>query len=182
MVSASACYTSWKNLSSFSHALSELGKILVIDLFDPVCAEHTNLLAGLLCRTGISFLFHDFSSYRNKVKLICSERNVAVTEYFLKIAEVAVRHTVISCGLLWSCLLRRSRIIVIVIVLGSAVAAVILITAAVAAAFTLAAYKLDIVHLYICGIVSNVGVVLILIVVISQGAFYANKLTLVEIS
>jgi len=100
MVSASACYTSGKNLSSFSHALSELSEILVIDLLDSVSAEHANLLAGLLRRTGISFLFHDFSSYRNKVKLVCSERNVSVAENFLKIAEVAVRHTVISCGLL----------------------------------------------------------------------------------
>ena len=70
MVSASACYTSGKNLSSLGHALSELSEILIIDLLDSVSTEHTNLLAGLLRRTGISFLFHDFSSYRNKVKLV----------------------------------------------------------------------------------------------------------------
>ena len=133
MVSASACYTSWKNLSSLGHALSELSEILIIDLLDSVSTEHTNLLAWFLRGTGISFLFHDFSSYRNKVKLTDSERYVAVTEYFLEITEVAVRHTVITLSrLLWSCLLRRSGIIVIVIVLGSTVAAVILITAAVA--------------------------------------------------
>lgn len=130
VVSASACYTSWKNLSSFGHALSELSEILVINFLDSVSTEHTNLLARLLRGTRISFLFHDFSSYRNKVKLTNSERYVAVAEYFLKIAEVAVRHTVITLRLLWSCLLRRSGIIVIVIVLGSTIAAV-LITAAI---------------------------------------------------
>lgn len=36
MESASSSNTSWKNLSSFGHALSELSEIFIIDLFDSV--------------------------------------------------------------------------------------------------------------------------------------------------
>ena len=111
MESASTCNTSWKNLSSFGHALSELSEILVINSLDSVSTEHANLLARLLRGTGISFLFHDFSSYQYKVTLSL-ERNVAVAEDFFKIAQIAIGHTVIIlCGLLWSCLLRSLIVI-----------------------------------------------------------------------
>ena len=182
VVSTSACNTSWKNLSSLGHALSELSKILIIDLLDSVSTEHTNLLAWFLRGTGISFLFHDFSSYRNKVKLTDSERNVAVAEYFLKIAEVAVRHTVISCGLLlWSCLLWRSRITVIVIVLRSVIAAIILI-AAVTAALILSAYELNIINENISGVMSYIRVISVLIAACSEAALNADELTLIKIT
>ena len=90
MESAGASYTSGKDLCSLSHALSELCDVLIIDSLDPVRTEHTNLLAGLLRGAGISFLFHDFSSYRNKVKLTISERNIAVAEDLFKVTQRAV--------------------------------------------------------------------------------------------
>ena len=57
MESASTCYTSGKDLSSLSHALSELSDVLIINSLDSVSAEHTNLLAGLLRRDGNFFPF-----------------------------------------------------------------------------------------------------------------------------
>ena len=182
VVSTSACNTSWKNLSSLGHALSELSEILVINFLDSVSTEHTNLLAWFLRGTGISFLFHDFSSYRNKVKLTYSERNVAVTENFLKIAEVAVRHTVISSWLLRSCLLWRSGIIVIVIVLRSVIAAVILITAAVAAALIFSAYELNIINENISGVMSYIRMISVLIAASSEAALNADEFALIEIT
>ena len=39
MESASSGNTSWKNLSSFGHALSELSEIFIIDLFNSVSTD-----------------------------------------------------------------------------------------------------------------------------------------------
>ena len=47
MVSTSTCYTSWEDLGSLSHALSELCDIFIVDSLCSVYAEHANLLAGL---------------------------------------------------------------------------------------------------------------------------------------
>ena len=43
MISACTGNTSWQNLSSVSHALSESCDILVINFFNSVSTEHTNL-------------------------------------------------------------------------------------------------------------------------------------------
>ena len=100
MESAGTCHASGQDLSSLGDALSELCQILVINTLDPVSTEHTNLLAGLLGRTGISFLIHDISSYHIKLMVHISERNVAVAEDLLEISEVAVRHIIICRGAL----------------------------------------------------------------------------------
>ena len=123
--SAGACHTSGQDLSSLGDALLQLCQVLIIDSLDPVSAEHTYLLAGLLGRTGISFLLHDYSSYHIKLMVHDSERNVAVAEYLLEISEVAVRHIIIQrCALSGRCLLGRSLEAVIVIVAVVVIAAV----------------------------------------------------------
>ena len=55
MISTGTGNSAGKDLSSLGHALSELIDILVIYLFCSVYAEHTNLLAASLYRSGTSF-------------------------------------------------------------------------------------------------------------------------------
>ena len=64
MECTSASNSAGQNLSTFSHALLELGNVLIVDALYTIYTEHTNLFAGALAATLRSFSLHDdLSSY-----------------------------------------------------------------------------------------------------------------------
>jgi hypothetical protein len=58
MLSASACYTAGKDLTSLANELAKSCDILIIDLFNSVYTEVANLLVGLATKSGSFVLFH----------------------------------------------------------------------------------------------------------------------------
>jgi len=92
----SACHSSGQDLGSFRHALLELVDVLVVNLLYTVNAEHANLLARTLGRTGISFTFHTKNLLYYRLK-----RYFAVTQNFFKIFQITqldrLRCTVHRC-------------------------------------------------------------------------------------
>lgn len=53
MECTSASNSAGQNLSTFSHALLELGNVLIVDALYTIYTEHTNLFAGRLPRAEI---------------------------------------------------------------------------------------------------------------------------------
>ena len=59
MECTSASNSAGQNLCTFSHALLELGNVLVVDTLNAIYTEHTNLFAGAFAATLRSFSLHD---------------------------------------------------------------------------------------------------------------------------
>ena len=59
MLSASTCDSSGKNLGSFGEILVELRCVLIIDEFNFICAEVTNLFLLMVLKLLLCILIHD---------------------------------------------------------------------------------------------------------------------------